>query len=51
MARPVTVTWISGMKTEAASGPHRVVFDGPREIGGSDEGPSPDEMLAGAIGA
>ena len=35
----------------AAIGPHRVVLDAPAEAGGGDEGPSPAEMLLGAIGA
>jgi len=34
-----------------AAGPHQVVFDAPAEAGGGDEGPSPAEMLLGAIGA
>jgi uncharacterized OsmC-like protein len=51
MAREVTVRWVTGMKAEAAVGPHRVVLDAPREAGGADEGPSPAEMLLGAIGA
>jgi uncharacterized OsmC-like protein len=51
MARGVTVRWVTGMKAEATVGPHRVVLDAPREAGGADEGPSPAEMLLGAIGA
>lgn len=51
MAREVTVQWLTGMKAEASVGPHRVVLDGPPEAGGGDEGPSPAEMLLGAIGA
>ena len=51
MAREVTVRWVTGMKAEAAVGPHRVVLDAPPEAGGDDEGPSPAEMLLGAIGA
>jgi uncharacterized OsmC-like protein len=51
MARAVTVEWLAGMKASAAVGPHRVVLDAPREAGGGDEGPSPAEMLLGAIGA
>jgi uncharacterized OsmC-like protein len=51
MARGVTVRWVTGMKAEAVVGPHRVVFDAPAEAGGADEGPSPAEMLLGAIGA
>ena len=51
MARAVTVQWVTGMKAEATVGPHRMVLDAPREAGGDDEGPSPAEMLLGAIGA
>lgn len=51
MARAVTVQWVHGMKAEASIGPHRVVLDAPPEAGGADEGPSPAEMLLGAIGA
>jgi uncharacterized OsmC-like protein len=51
MARAVTVQWVAGMKAEATIGPHHVVLDAPKEAGGGDEGPSPAEMLLGAIGA
>jgi uncharacterized OsmC-like protein len=51
MARAVNVHWVKGMKAEAVVGPHRVVLDAPAEAGGGDEGPSPAEMLLGAIGA
>ena len=51
MARRVTVQSLTGMKAETTVGPHRVIFDAPPEAGGGDEGPSPAEMLLGAIGA
>jgi uncharacterized OsmC-like protein len=51
MARGVTVDWVAGMRADAAVGPHRVVLDAPAEAGGGDAGPSPAEMLLGAIGA
>lgn len=51
MARPVTVQSVKGMRGDASIGPHRVVMDAPAEAGGSDDGPSPVEMLLGAIGA
>jgi uncharacterized OsmC-like protein len=51
MARAVTVEWQTGMKATSTVGPHRVVLDAPPEAGGGDEGPSPAEMLLGAIGA
>jgi len=51
MARSVQVRSVAGMKAEATIGPHRVILDAPAEAGGGDEGPSPAEMLLGAIGA
>ena len=51
MGRAVTVQWVKGMKVEGAVGPHRLVMDAPPEAGGGDEGPSPAELLLGAIGA
>ncbi len=51
MPRPVTVRSVTRMKAEAVVGPHRVVLDAPAEAGGGDEGPSPVEVLLGAIGA
>jgi uncharacterized OsmC-like protein len=39
------------MKAITTVGPHRVILDAPQEAGGGDEGPSPAEMLLGAIGA
>jgi len=51
MARAVTVQLVTGMKAAMTAGPHEVILDAPREAGGDDEGPSPAEMLLGAIGA
>ena len=51
MARGVTVRWVAGMKAVMTAGPHQVILDAPLEAGGGDEGPSPAEMLLGAIGA
>lgn len=51
MARSVTVHMVAGMRAEATAGPHRMILDAPVEAGGGDEGPSPAEMLLGAIGA
>ncbi|HEV8474957.1 MAG TPA: hypothetical protein VGR82_19445 [Methylomirabilota bacterium] len=51
MARDVTVRWSGGLVTQAEVGPHRVTLDGPPESGGADSGPSPGEMLLGALGA
>jgi hypothetical protein len=51
MARDVRVTSLGAYRCEMETGPHRVALDGPPEIGGRDAGPSPAEMLMGAIGA
>ena len=51
MARAVVVHSLKGMKSEAVVGPHRFALDAPPEAGGGDDGPSPVEMLLGAIGA
>ena len=51
MPRAVIVQSIKGMKSETRVGPHRLTLDAPPEAGGGDEGPSPVEMLLGAIGA
>ena len=51
MARPVVVQSITGMRSEAVVGPHRFTLDAPPEARGDDAGPSPVEMLLGAIGA
>ena len=51
MARSVRVRSVAGMKAEATVGQHRLILDAPQEAGGGDEGPSPAEMLLGAIGA
>ena len=51
MGREVIATWQGPYRTDVRVGPHAVVFDAPKEIGGGDEGPSPGEMLLGAIGS
>jgi uncharacterized OsmC-like protein len=51
MAREVTVHWLSGIQTEAEIGPHRVRLDAALDGGGEDTGPSPGELLLGALGA
>lgn len=51
MAREVVVTSLDGYACEIRTGPHTVVFDAPPAIGGADRGPSPAEMLLGAMGS
>ena len=37
-------------RTEVEAGPHRWVLDEPAEAGGANEGPTPYDMLAAALG-
>ncbi len=39
----------TGLANEVALGRHTLVSDEPREQGGEDEGPSPQELLAGSL--
>ncbi len=41
----------SGYRTELVAGGHGLVADEPGEVGGTDEGPSPYDLLAAALGA
>ncbi len=41
----------TGFRTEVEVGGHHLVVDEPRPVGGTDEGPSPYEMLLAALGA
>lgn len=43
--------WKQGMAFEAQVRDHRVMMDTKKESGGQDEGPSPKEILLGAISA
>jgi putative redox protein len=47
----VTVTSGSGLAQDIRVGRHHLVADEPLEVGGTDQGPSPYELLAAAIGA
>ena len=51
MARPVEVSWLGNLKTEARIGPHRLLVDEPVANGGEDTGPTPPETLLAALGA
>jgi uncharacterized OsmC-like protein len=51
MAREVTVRWREGLAADAEVGPHRITLDASLGDGGADSGPSPGEMLLGALGA
>lgn len=46
-----TVKWVDGVSFEATSGTgHKVVMDGPPDLGGRDLGPRPMEMLLMGMG-
>lgn len=47
----VTVRSGEGFRQEITSGPHTFVADEPLEVGGSDAGPDPYELLLAALGA
>ncbi len=47
----ITVRSGPGYQTEILAGGHRLQADEPAEVGGSDTGPSPYELLLGALGA
>ncbi len=47
----VTKTSTSAFKTKITAGKHTFYSDEPKEVGGSDTGPSPYEILISALGA
>jgi uncharacterized OsmC-like protein len=40
-----------GFRTQITAGAHTIMADEPKEVGGTDEGPSPYELLLAALGA
>jgi uncharacterized OsmC-like protein len=40
-----------GFRTQITAGRHQLIADEPKEAGGTDEGPSPYELLLAALGA
>jgi putative redox protein len=40
-----------GFAQEIVIGPHRLVADEPKDVGGTDEGPTPYDLLLAALGA
>jgi uncharacterized OsmC-like protein len=40
-----------GFRTQIAAGQYQLIADEPKEAGGTDEGPSPYELLLAALGA
>jgi len=47
----VKLTMKEGFRTQITAGKHQLIADEPKESGGTDEGPSPYELLLGALGA
>jgi uncharacterized OsmC-like protein len=50
MAKPVIVLGRGGFRTEVTAGPHTFILDEPLEAGGTNEGPTPYDALAAALG-
>ena len=47
----VKLTMKEGFRTQIIAGAHTLIADEPKEAGGTDEGPSPYELLLAALGA
>jgi len=47
----VVVSGVEGFKREITSGRHHLVADEPVDVGGSDQGPGPYELLLAALGS
>jgi putative redox protein len=50
MPDPVVVSARGAFRTEVTAGKHRFVLDEPESAGGTDEGPTPYDALAAALG-
>jgi putative redox protein len=50
MPDPVVVSAQGSFRTEVTAGKHRFVLDEPESAGGTDEGPTPYDALAAALG-
>jgi putative redox protein len=48
---PVIVKTAKSIRNEVEAGKHRMIADEPVDAGGSDEGPTPYDFLASALGA
>jgi uncharacterized OsmC-like protein len=46
----VVVTTGEGLRTEVSAGGHALVADEPENLGGTDEGPNPYDLLLAALG-
>jgi putative redox protein len=50
MGTPVRISLHDSFRAEVESGIHRFVIDEPVSVGGTDQGPTPYDLLAGALG-
>jgi len=51
MSVPVIVRNHGTFRCEIEAGPHTIIADEPKSAGGNDEGPTPYDLLAAALGA
>jgi putative redox protein len=47
----IKLTLKEGFRTQITAGQHQLIADEPKEAGGTDEGPSPYELLLASLGA
>ena len=47
----VKLSMKEGFRTQITAGGHQLIADEPKEAGGTDEGPSPYDLLLAALGA
>jgi putative redox protein len=48
---PVVVRSADAIRVDITAGPHSFIVDEPGAVGGTDAGPTPYDLLAGALGA
>ncbi len=51
MSEPITIRSQTSFRTEIDAGNHTIIADEPKSAGGNDEGPTPYDLLASALGA
>jgi len=50
MLRPVIVRGGTSFRTEVSAGPHSFAIDEPLDVGGTESGPTPYDLLSAALG-
>lgn len=51
MSAPVVVRSRQSLRNMIEAGPHQLITDEPSDLGGTEAGPTPYELIAGALGA